>query len=106
VGYVISIGAGLALGLGLLIWGLRERSKRHAAERRADKAGKEVWAADARALANAKAAGQSEELHQRSAEQVEVLRARLREARERLVQCQDPKAIKDWLDSELEGGTL
>ena len=106
MGYLITGGAGLLLGLGLLIWGLRERSKRHAAERAADAAKNELEGAAAQADKNALAARKAEDFAERLDGQVTVLRDRLREARTRLAQCGDPKAVKAWLDQELEAEEL
>lgn len=104
--YVITAGAGLALGLGLLIWGLRERSKRHTAERALDLAlAAEV---NARRIAdqNAVRADVLENHSQRLDEELGLLRARLKVAYERLVKTNDPEAIRSWLDDELKGGEV
>jgi hypothetical protein len=101
VWYVISIGSGLAIGLSLLIWGLRERSLRHKAELareklksetvRLDRLGKDlevrVHALQGSLMAERTACGN--------------LRAVLAAARERLIACNDPQTIKVWLDGEM-----
>jgi len=99
--YAIVGGTGLAVGIWLLIWALKERSARHSAER----------AADAPCLLRAKAeeiAGENvhrvgEPKGQLEAVEIELatLRGRLNEARVRLAECGDPQAVKKWLDDEL-----
>ena len=104
--YVIVAGAGLALGLGLMIWALTERSKRHAAERKADEAAGKEEAARRLADQNAAAAQNLEFQHTRMNEQLQVLREELQRARKRLAELGEPGAVKDWLDDELKGGAV
>ena len=99
--YAIIAGLALALGLGLGIWALNERSSRHAAERRADEAisfrvkAEEVAKNNVRKVDDLEGKLASVEL------QLSNLRGRLEEARTRLAEAGDPKAIKEWLDAEL-----
>ncbi len=101
MGYAIVGGQGLLLSLGLMAWGLMERSKRHAAERKADKA--EALRVKAVAIAdqNGDKAKQLALERQRLEMQLGALRIRLDEAWESLAKTGDPKAVKDWLDKEL-----
>ena len=104
--YAITAGSGLLLGLGLLIWGLSERSKRHAAERASDKAEADRQLFEQAAKDNAKAATESEDAAFRLANQLEVLRSKLRETRDRLARCNDPDTIRKWLDDEMKAKVL
>lgn len=104
--YAILGGAGLLLGLGLMIFVLVERSKRHTAERAADtaKAG-ESAALDHLATARETVNTQAAELT-RTRLQVETIRTALNAAREQLVQCKDPASVKAWLDEQLKEEVL
>jgi len=104
--YAIVGGAGLLIGLGLLIWGLRERSKRHEAERAMDKALAAEKAMAALASANAKAAGELQEQIERLEGQITAQRERLAAARKILVEKAPMPVIKEWLDQEGEGGEI
>jgi len=104
--YIITAGAGLALGIGLMIWALTERSKRHAAERAADAAEQKEKAQRQLAAQNASAAQNLEMQHGRMKEQLGILRGQLEETRKRLAESGDPEAIKSWLDDELKGGAV
>lgn len=106
MGYAIVGGAGLCVGIGLMIWALSERSKRHKAERAADdaKAGKEKMRK--MAMQNAVVTEGLRAACQRTDKQLEVLRQRLKETRTRLAQTGDPEAVKAWLDDELKGGPV
>ena len=102
--YVICLGAGLAVGLALMVWALAERSAKQKAERAADEAKSKEAAAVEAARQNLnvveKLQGELTTQHNRNA----VLTAALREAQSRLLRCDDPKAIQDWLADELKGG--
>jgi uncharacterized protein HemX len=104
--YAIIGGAGLAVGLGLLIWGLRERRKRHEAERAADEARRKEAEAAALADANAGAAKNLQGQLDRMELQVEYQRKRLSEARKLLAEKAPLKTIKEWLDEEGQGGEI
>ena len=104
--YAIVGGLGLAVGLGLMIWALRERNARLAAERAADRSDKDRLVAVDVANANAAQASELAEANKRIEAEVALLRGRLNEARVRLAETGDPKAVKGWLDSELGEETL
>lgn len=100
--YAISIGSGLLLGLSLMIWGLAERAARHKAERATDEAKSLVEASDRLAKSNATVAEGARASLQAERDRNAVLRAALEEARERLLKCDDPKAVREWLTEELK----
>lgn len=106
MGYVITGGVGLVLGVGLLIWALRERSKCARAEKAATDADHRLRAALIQADMNAQVAQEAADSQQRVVSQLNVLRERLYEARRRLAKCGDPKAVQDWLDEELKAEEL
>jgi predicted nucleic acid-binding Zn-ribbon protein len=101
MGYAIVGGLGILLGLGLMIWALRERAARHEAERATDKAVKERDTASRIADANRAQALKLDKERRRLEMQIGALRIRLDEAWESLAKSGDPKAVKDWLDKEL-----
>jgi len=100
--YAICLGIGFAIGLGFLIWGLLERGKRTAAEKAVtalethvaelEKSGKQA----AVIVENVRA-----DLNREHARTL-VLRKALDEAQERLLKCDDPKTIREWLEAELK----
>lgn len=100
--YAISIGSGLLLGLSLMIWGLVERAARHKAERACDEANNLAAAADRLAKTNATVAEKNGKLLQVEYDRNAVLRSALEEARERLLKCDDPKVVREWLMEELK----
>ncbi len=106
MGIAIAGGAGLLLGLGLLWWGLRERSARHKAERAADDA--ELGRKEAVGVANHNAAQVAEMEKQavRLSEQAAVLRARLTEVRMLVVQRATVATIKALIDTEAHEETI
>lgn len=106
MGIAISAGAGLIMGVALLIWGLRQKNARHAAERSADKAEQERKDAVGVANANSASVARLEEARAKLASEVMVLRDRLGETYNRLAECGDPEDIKAWLDSELKAEEL
>lgn len=99
--YVIIAGAGLLLGLGLLVWGLRERAKRHAAEKQALRLSTQLNAAKEKGEKLAQMALK----HRQEMKQAELAASKLRDTmdllRTRLIACQDPTTIKEWLDHEM-----
>jgi hypothetical protein len=102
--YVASLGGGLALGIGFLIWALKERSKRHAAETNLTKS--RVVVAGLRDDLEKATVGinkLTDEGHARE-NQLKVLRETVDELRGRLRSCQDPEAIRSWLDTALGSG--
>jgi hypothetical protein len=99
--YVIVAGVGLVLGVGLLIWALKERSARHKAEKESLNIGLRNIMLTQQNAALAKATEKHKEHEQRQEDQMEVLRKVIDGLRERLVSCQDPQAVTEWLDSEM-----
>lgn len=99
--YVIVAGAGLALGLGLLIWGMLERSARHKAEKEALNIGLRNIMLTQQNGALTKATEKHKDHAKRQGDQLGVLRKVIKGLRERLVSCQDPQAVTEWLDSEM-----
>jgi hypothetical protein len=106
MGYAIVGGIGLLLGIALLIWALRERSKRHGAESSLKDAQVKRVEAERIAGVNLAHAKELEAQAQRLNDQIEVQRGRLTECRGRLAEGGSPAAIKDWLDSELKENVL
>jgi len=102
MGYAIVGGIGLFVGIGLMIWALRERSKRHEAERKADKAQQERADFERAVKHNAQVAVNAEAETKRVERELDGVRLQLSEVRKRLAQCGDPKAVKAWLDDELK----
>lgn len=104
--YAIALGGGLLVGVGFLIWALKERTLRHEAERKADAAtAAERAALDALAAANNTVDMQGGELSRTKA-QVETVRTALDAARKKLVMCQDGPTVKAWLDEQLKDEKL
>ncbi len=104
--YAITAGSGLLIGLGLMIWGLAERAKRHSAERDADKAMALLKTANDIAENNIKRVTELEQERSAQSDELAALRGRLNEARTRLAESADPKAVKEWLDAETKEETL
>jgi hypothetical protein len=100
--YAIIGGIGLLLGLGLMIWALRERSLRSDLEKDLNFAKNEQERHRKLACLNADIAAQQTKDLKRLSTQVTYLRSRLGNLRERLVKCRDPETIKEWLDEELK----
>ena len=100
--YLITAAAGLLLGLGLLIWGLRERSQRHKAELRC----KDHWLERRKLEVKIQALqrqGRTARLEvERSRGALDRLRTILDVARARLMRCTDPRTVKTWLDEEMK----
>jgi uncharacterized protein HemX len=106
VWYAIIAAVFLAVGIGLMIWALRERAKRHDAERAADKAEAARKEAVRVGDRNADAAEALQAANDRLETQVEELRYRVREARKLLKERAPMSTIKEWLDAEGQGGEL
>jgi uncharacterized FlaG/YvyC family protein len=106
MGYAIGAGAGLAIGIGFLIWALVERSKRAAAESSAQKAQLKILELSRSADNNREVAEAAQQQTKRVEEQLALMRSCLDEARKRLAQCGDPQAIRSWLDENLKGEVL
>jgi len=106
MGYAIVGGIGLAVGLGLMIWMLLERKKRHAAEREADQQAALRAQSDRIAGQNALAVSAAKAETDRARAELQIVREKLKEAYDRLVRCEDPQTIQSWLDAELKGGVI
>lgn len=102
MGYVITAGIGLSLGLGLLVWALRLQGKLAEAVQKMAAEKARADAAHRVAEGNVKIAESAIKDAQRIQAQVAVLRATTDELRKRLVACQDPETIKTWLDETLK----
>jgi hypothetical protein len=103
-GVLISAGAGLLLGLGLLIWGLRERGKRHAAELARENTLallKDMRGANERLRTEIGVVRRDRNSCQA---QVGVLRNALANLHEKLAECKDPEAVEKLLNDELGEG--
>jgi hypothetical protein len=100
--YIIIGGIGLAIGLGLMVWALRERSARHVAEQRAIESDMFRRTAETIANANKERCEELEKQMHQTNQQLGSMRGRLNEARSLLEKSKDPKLIKTWLDAELE----
>jgi hypothetical protein len=85
-----------------MIFALTERSARHKAERAADEANGLAAAADRLAKSNATVAEGARASLQAERDRNAVLRAALEEARDRLLKCDDPKMVREWLTEELK----
>lgn len=99
--YLITAGAGVLLGLGLLIWGLAERSTKHEAETKAMTLGVQVKIREERVkwLQNQLNFAKQEQV--KTEEALAVTRGAVSKLREQLVKHGGPEAIKHWLDEEL-----
>lgn len=101
MGYVIAAGIGLALGIGLLIWALRERGRRQDAEERALKLTLEIAQLNVN-LAQYGARCTRLTTDREAAEvQLQKLRELLDDAQALLKTSTDIKTVKNWLDEVL-----
>lgn len=101
IGTLVSVGGGLVLGISLLFWSLRERSRRHAAE---------LALKSSRHLVKGKQEA-NERLRTEIAvirkdrdncqAQLQVLRDTVLGLHEKLAKCKDPAAIEQLLNDEL-----
>lgn len=103
--FIITGGVGLAVGLGLLLWGLIERGKRAKAEQRATKLEHELKVAlkkkhEQAAVHDMRMKDVDSKLV-RSINETAKLNTLVIELRRRLVACDDPATIDAWLDDEL-----
>lgn len=99
--YAIIAGAFLAVGLGLLIWGLIERKKRYESELKLKESQLEVQRRGSIIDDLGYQAGTLRAELDKSAQQVDVIRNRLEVTRAKLMACDDPKVVKLWLDNEM-----
>jgi hypothetical protein len=94
--YVICLGSGLVLGIGFLIWALKERAARQKAEE--DASAFRIVSETNVAIAT-KAQSDVKDLRN----QIMSLQAAVRNAQQKLLDCNDPETIKAWLTDELKG---
>jgi len=106
MGYAISAGAGLLVGIGFLIWALRERSARQAAEKAQAKAEADAKQNAGIAENNAKLANELQGSLLKEQARLALLNGTIRDLRGKLVLCKDPQTVKSWLDAELKGTLL
>jgi hypothetical protein len=100
-GALIGGGAGLLLGLTLLIWALRERGKRHSAEIERDNARhllKDSHSAVDRLRVEANVLRQDRNGCQA---QIKMLRNTIHGLHIKLAECKDPAAVEKLLNDEL-----
>lgn len=97
---------GLVLGLTLMVWALRERSKRHRAQLFANQLEIENKKLDLLARQNEVAAKKAGDELKRIKNHLGELRRKLYATRIQLAQSDDPKAVKKWLDQELDSEEL
>jgi len=100
--YWIAAAAGVVLGLGILIFVLLERSARHAAQRNADEAQRQLKLEIANHQATQELLTAAKSTERRSLEAQGVLQNVLDQVRTRLASCRDPKVVKSWLESEMK----
>jgi hypothetical protein len=102
MGYLITAGTGLALGLGLLVWALRLQGKLKDAQDRQAVAERTALNSSRIADENRAAARASEAAATRVSKELAEVKLRLQEARSRLIASKDPAVIKEFLDAELK----
>jgi len=106
MGYAITGGAGLLVGLALMIWALRERSAKAVAEQAERKAVAQCKLFEEAVYRHgASIVGLTDNLDAANS-QIGVLRKRLEEARDRLIAREDPETLREWLDAELSAETI
>lgn len=101
IGTLIGAGGGLVLGISLLIWGLKERSKRHTAELARESIRsllKDTQNANVRLRTEIDVVRKDRENCQA---QLQVLRDALAKLYEKLAECKDPVAVERLLNDEL-----
>jgi predicted RNase H-like nuclease (RuvC/YqgF family) len=99
--YVIIGAAGLLLGLGLMVWALRERSARHKAEREVSDLEDTIKWKD-QAIKNWRDGFDRLDVEcKRQDTFIMTLKSEIEELQTRLVAAKDPETIKDLLDEEL-----
>lgn len=103
--YAILLGLGLALGLAMMIWALRERTSRQAAETKAAEATKYREIAEEVAKENSEAVGIVKVELKRHKDLVEELYKEIDRLKGLLLKG-DPAAIKEWLKDALGKETI
>lgn len=99
--YAILLGAGLLVGLAMMIWALRERKARFTAEAVLKDVQVERDKFSAIADANREAAVRAAQDTAKCKETSALLYAELDKARDLLVKFGDTEAIREWLLSEI-----
>jgi len=102
-GYLVVGGVGLLGVVGMLIWALVERSRKLEALREADHQTELRLESNRIAEQNAVVVASTKAEAIRVQQELQIVREKLKEAYDRLVRCEDPRAIQDWLDAELKG---
>jgi len=100
-GALIGVGSGLVLGLALLIWALRERTKRHDAEMERESAFSKYKDAQSTADRLRIQLGVVRKDLEHSQGQIDVLRKTISGLHEKLAECKDPAAVEKLLNDEL-----
>lgn len=98
---LIGAGSGLVLGISLLIWALRERGARHAAETERDNA---KHALDNALLTNDRLRVEVNVIRRERngcQAQLKVLHETIHGLHEQLAECKDPAAVEKLLNDEL-----
>lgn len=103
MGYLISFGIGLLLGLAALIWAVRERSARARAEQSLAKAETYARELDTKLTTTRGVVVSLQDEIAREKAHTAGLRAALESAQQRLVDCNDPAAIRAWVTATLQG---
>ena len=99
MGYVITGGIGLAIGIGLLIWALRERSLRHDAHRSEDALRLQKANFERVALSNERLAKKANEQAAIEHDIVVKLQLQVNNLRDMLISTGDPDVIKKRIDA-------
>lgn len=101
MGMVISLGAGLVVGIMLLVWGLRERSAKHEAQLRLTKVREELARTKTSVSVWQTRHRLAEDAAERAQKQICMLHSTINSLHEQLASCKDPSAVKALLDKEL-----
>jgi hypothetical protein len=104
--YAIFIILGLSLGIGMMIWALRERSKRFAAEKKMNEEVQYRLKAEQVADTNRESLERVLQDLDKANNTIKKLYQELEDVKNMLIKCGDAKALKDWLSSELKGGVI
>ncbi len=102
--YAILLAAGLAIGLGLMIWALTERRKRYEAEKKLQES--ETYRLEAVRVAdvNRGVVVKVKEDLSRADEATEILYRELNNIKEMIVESGDSELLDAWLEAEFEAG--
>lgn len=102
MGYVITAGSGLLLGIGLLIWAIRERSKRADAEKGLITAQATLRMRDLAAQDMERTIKTLQLENRQINKEAVAVREAYKASLERLKACKDPEAVQSWLEEELK----